>query len=201
MSATPILSEEGGFGGSLGMLTDITLLKDQQRRLEQMAHYDALTGLPNRILLADRLRLAMAHTQRNQCLLAVCYLDLDGFKPVNDTHGHAAGDRLLIEIARRLTQSLRAEDTAARLGGDEFVLLLGNLANDDQCRQMLDRLLELIAAPYPLDHIHSVSVSASIGVTLYPLDPVDADTLLRHADQAMYRVKQAGRGHVMIHRA
>ncbi|MBK1716368.1 PAS domain S-box protein [Thiocystis violacea] len=193
VSADPVHGEENGFGGSFAMLTDISLIKEQQRRLERMAHYDALTGLPNRVLLADRLRMAMAHARREDRLLAVCYLDLDGFKPVNDTHGHAAGDRLLVEIAKRLTRDLRGEDTAARLGGDEFVLLLGDLASQAQGQGLLERLLVSIAEPYAIAPGRTVAVTVSLGVTLYPLDQSDADTLLRHADLAMYEAKQAGR--------
>jgi diguanylate cyclase (GGDEF)-like protein/PAS domain S-box-containing protein len=193
VSAVALFDEAQGFSGSFAMLTDISLIKEQQRRLEQMAHFDPLTGLPNRALLADRLRIALAHARREERLLAVCYLDLDDFKPVNDTHGHAAGDRLLVAIAGRLTQSVREDDTVARLGGDEFVLLLGNLASRDECAQMLERLLLAVAQPYPLDPSTTVEVSASIGVTIYPLDQTDADTLLRHADLAMYQAKQDGR--------
>lgn len=197
VSATPIWDDQGQFSGGLAMLSDISLLKAQQQRLERMAHFDPLTGLPNRVLLTDRLHLAVASAQRHKRLLAICYLDLDGFKPVNDHLGHAAGDRLLIEIARRLREALRGEDTAARLGGDEFVLLLGDLTTPEQCQGTLERLLRIIAAPHEVTSGQPpVQVSASIGVTLYPLDQVDEDSLLRHADQAMYRAKQAGRSRI-----
>ncbi|MCX8018465.1 MAG: EAL domain-containing protein, partial [Rhodocyclaceae bacterium] len=165
---------------------------EHQQRLENLAHYDALTHLPNRALLADRLRQALAAAQRSGHWLAICYLDLDGFKPVNDTLGHAAGDQLLREIARRLEASIRGGDTVARLGGDEFVLLLGNLAGLEELENAIMRLLSAINQPIAIDG-HQVTVSGSIGVTLYPQDDSDADTLLRHADQAMYRAKEAGR--------
>jgi diguanylate cyclase (GGDEF)-like protein/PAS domain S-box-containing protein len=176
----------------VAIFSDITLIKEHQQRLEHLAHFDALTQLPNRMLLADRLQLAMAHADRNRRLLAVCYLDLDGFKPVNDTHGHAAGDRLLIEVAQRLKACVRGDDTVARLGGDEFVLLLSGLIDVHECDQALKRVSAGLTQPF---HIagHEVRISASIGVTLYPQDGSDADTLLRHADQAMYVAKQAGR--------
>ncbi|MBK5966899.1 hypothetical protein CCR95_23220 [Thiocystis minor] len=193
VTAVALYDTKQGFDGSFAMLTDITQIKEQQRRLEQMAHFDPLTGLPNRTLLTDRLRIALAHARREECLLAVCYLDLDGFKPVNDTHGHAAGDRLLIAVAGRLTQSVREGDTVARLGGDEFVLLMGNLTSREEGEHLLTRLLTAIAEPYAIDAETTVAVSASIGVTLYPLDQADPDTLLRHADLAMYQAKQAGR--------
>lgn len=193
VSAVALQDAKQGFVGSFAMLTDITQLKDQHRRLEQMAHNDPLTGLPNRVLLDDRLRIALARARREERLLAVCYLDLDGFKPVNDTHGHEAGDRLLVAVAGRMTQSLREGDTVARMGGDEFVLLMENLASLDECEHMLTRVLTTIAEPYAIDPAASVEVSASIGVTLSPLDQADPDTLLRHADLAMYQAKQAGR--------
>ncbi|MBI5753168.1 MAG: EAL domain-containing protein [Hydrogenophilales bacterium] len=176
----------------VGIFTDITLQKQHEERLRYIAHYDALTNLPNRILLADRLHLALAQTKRAHDLMAICYLDLDGFKPVNDTLGHEIGDRLLMEVARRLAESMRGGDTVARLGGDEFVLLLPGLTTVDECEKGLARLLRRVAEPYPING-HKVGVSASIGVTLYPFDDADADTLLRHADQSMYSAKQAGR--------
>jgi diguanylate cyclase (GGDEF)-like protein len=124
--------------------------------------------------------------------LAVCYLDLDGFKPVNDTLGHQAGDALLIEIARRLRSAIRGGDTIARIGGDEFVLLLVGLEPTDEYKKALERILVQIGEPVQIGS-HSAAVSASIGITLYPTDNSDPDLLLRHADQAMYQAKQAGR--------
>jgi diguanylate cyclase (GGDEF)-like protein/PAS domain S-box-containing protein len=194
VSAVALRDEYFRFCGSFGMLTDITLLKDQQQCLEQMAHYDALTQLPNRVLLADRLRIALALARREDRLLAICYLDLDGFKPVNDTLGHEAGDRLLTAVAGRLKQCLREGDTVARLGGDEFVLLLGGLSSIEEGERALNRLLAAVAEPYALgDGLLPVTVSASVGVTLFPLDHADPDILLRHADQAMYQAKHSGR--------
>ena len=172
--------------------SDITLLKEHQQRLEHLAHFDALTQLPNRMLLADRLQLAMAQTKRSQHMLAVFYLDLDGFKPVNDTYGHAAGDRLLVEVAQRLKQCVRSGDTVSRLGGDEFVLLIGNISDIHECDRAASRVLGVLAQPFAVNSEH-VTISASIGITIYPDDGSDADTLLRHADQAMYSAKQAGR--------
>ncbi len=176
----------------VGIFSDITLLKEHQQRLERLAHFDALTQLPNRMLLADRLQLAMANAARSRGLLAVCYLDLDGFKPINDRFGHAAGDHLLVEVAQRLRSCVRGGDTVARLGGDEFVLLLSTLNDLNECDQALNRISASLTQPFPVAG-ESVTISASIGVTLYPHDGSDADTLLRHADQAMYVAKQAGR--------
>ena len=181
----------------VGVFSDITQLREHQQQLEYLAHHDALTRLPNRVLLTDRLQQAMARTQRDGTLLAVCYLDLDGFKPVNDRHGHQAGDRLLLQVAERLRNSLRGGDTVARLGGDEFVVLLC-IASRDELHQGLGRLLRTLAEPYRLDVHQSASVSASVGVTLFPTDCADADTLLRHADQAMYQAKLAGRNRYQI---
>ncbi len=149
--------------------------------------------MPNRRLLEDRLRQAIAHADRSRRQLAVCLLDLDGFKPINDHYGHEAGDQLLVEIVDRLQTMLRSVDTIARLGGDEFVLLLGDLDS----HSVFDRILEAVSEPVQLRD-DSVAVSASIGVALYPDDRVDADTLLRHADQAMYLAKQRGRNCVQV---
>ncbi|MDP2795279.1 MAG: EAL domain-containing protein [Sulfurisoma sp.] len=192
LTITAVRSPDGTLSHYVGIFSDITQIKQHQQRLEYLAHYDPLTQLPNRALLADRIQQALAHTLRSGDLLAVCYLDLDAFKPVNDTHGHEAGDQLLIEIASRLKSALRGGDTVARLGGDEFVLLLGDLASIEEGEQALTRLLGLIAAPLTIAG-HEIAVSASIGLTLFPLDHADADTLLRHADQAMYVAKQSGR--------
>ncbi len=176
----------------VAIFSDITLIKQHQQRLENLAHFDALTQLPNRMLLADRLQLAMAQSERDQKMLAVCYLDLDGFKPVNDIHGHAAGDRLLVEVAQRLRQCIRGGDTVARIGGDEFVLLFADITDVHECGHAASRILAALSTPFLIAD-HSIKISASIGVTLYPTDGSDADTLLRHADQAMYTAKQAGR--------
>ncbi|MBL8470165.1 MAG: EAL domain-containing protein [Rhodocyclaceae bacterium] len=192
LTITAVRDAEGTLTHYVGVFTDITAIKENQRRLERMAYYDTLTQLPNRSLLADRLQMAMARAQREQTLLAVCYLDLDGFKDVNDLLGHAAGDALLVEVAERLSNGARAGDTVARLGGDEFAVLLGGLASVEDCDLAVDRLLKNLDQPYTVCE-RDFGVSASIGVTLFPLDGGDADSLLRHADQAMYIAKQAGR--------
>lgn len=181
----------------VGVDIDVTQQREQEVLLEQLAHFDSLTGLPNRVLLADRLQHALAQAERTGSLLGVAYLDLDGFKPVNDRYGHDAGDRLLVEIANRLKDALRAVDSVARLGGDEFVLLLADLESVQACEQALNRVMASVAAPYSIGG-ERVMVTASIGTTLYPTDRSDADTLLRHADQAMYAAKQAGRNRVQI---
>ncbi len=192
LSISVLRDEAGEPRHFIGVFTDISRLKEHEAELDRIAHYDTLTGVPNRRLLADRLDQALARAQRSGRALAVCYLDLDGFKPVNDRHGHAAGDALLIEITQRLRATLRAEDTLARLGGDEFVLLLSDLSSPEECHTALDRVLAAVSAPVKVGEA-SAQVSASIGVTLYPRDDSDADTLLRHADQAMYLAKSGGK--------
>lgn len=167
-------------------------MKTQQKQLERLAHYDPLTGLPNRLLLADRLRHALAYARRHDRPLAVVYLDLDGFKAINDRHGHQVGDDLLVVVSQRLQSSLREEDTLARLGGDEFMAVLVGLEQPQDYQPIATRLLQLAAAPVELG-AHTLSVSASVGVTLYPEDNVDADELICHADQAMYQAKMAGK--------
>ncbi|MFK5891912.1 MAG: EAL domain-containing protein, partial [Pseudomonadota bacterium] len=176
----------------VGMYSDITQNKQQQQTLELMAHYDVLTNLPNRTLFADRFTQAVAHSKRNKSLLAICFLDLDNFKPVNDSFGHSIGDYLLIEVAERIKANLRQEDTVSRQGGDEFTLLLGDIDSSLQCEQMLRRIHHAIAQPYSIEG-HILSIGVSTGVTLYPDDNSDLDTLIRHADQAMYQAKLSGR--------
>ncbi len=168
-------------------------LREQQRMLEQIAHYDALTQLPNRLLLADRLHQAMARSRRTGYRITVAYIDLDGFKEVNDRHGHDAGDELLTALAGRMQAALRETDFVSRLGGDEFVAVLGELNDHEDCELLLDRLLQAVAQPIDVS-VGAVQVSASVGYTLYPQgQEVDADQLLRQADQAMYQAKVAGK--------
>ncbi|MRR50624.1 MAG: EAL domain-containing protein [Rhodocyclaceae bacterium] len=190
VSAVP--GPRGEVENYVGVFTDITRIKLHEEKLEHVAHYDALTDIPNRVLLADRMGQAIAQTRRSGHLMAVCYLDLDGFKPINDSLGHAAGDRLLVEMASRLKQGLRGGDTVARLGGDEFVLLLLDMEEVSEVDQTLSRVLHTLSRPVILEGTEFV-LSASIGVALFPDDDVDPDTLLRHADQAMYQAKQLGR--------
>ncbi|MGZ8158623.1 MAG: EAL domain-containing protein [Methylobacter sp.] len=192
LTISAVADKQGKITHYIGTSSDITQLKEQERKLQLIAHYDPLTGVPNRILLADRMHLAFAQTKRENCLMAVGYLDLDGFKPVNDRLGHEAGDQLLIEIALRIKNALREGDTIARLGGDEFVFLLLGLDKVEDCETTLHRLLEVISEPVALRY-QTVSVSASIGISIFPEDNTDPDTLLRHADQAMYQAKQEGK--------
>ena len=180
------------------IVQDITKRKNVEDELNRIAHYDTLTNIPNRVLLADRMHHAIAQAARKHNFMAVCYLDLDGFKPINDMFGHAAGDRVLIEVAQRIQETLRGGDTVARLGGDEFVILLLDLDQGEECVATLVRLLTAIAVPIKIkDKVRTIS--ASIGVSLYPLDNENPDTLLRHADQAMYQAKELGRNRYHIY--
>ncbi|HTY99167.1 MAG TPA: diguanylate cyclase, partial [Rhodocyclaceae bacterium] len=176
----------------IGMFSDITQAKQAHDRLEDMANHDALTGLPNRIALSGRLHQAIVAARRDDRMLAVCFLDLDGFKPVNDRYGHEAGDAILVEVAGRLKSATRASDTVARIGGDEFVLLLSEFARVEEIEAALTRILRAVSRPYRVDD-DDISLSASVGVTVHPLDESDSDALIRHADQAMYAAKNLGR--------
>ncbi|MBV6753420.1 EAL domain-containing protein [Pseudomonas chlororaphis] len=160
--------------------------------LQWRVGHDVLTGLPNRAFLSDLLNQALDFSRREAIPLAVCMLDLDGFKAVNDGYGHASGDRLLVEVAERLRGIMRGEDVVARLAGDEFVLILRYVHDAEELQAALQRVLGAISAPYSILG-QTIHVDASIGVTLFPADDEDADTLLRHADQAMYLAKQSGR--------
>lgn len=177
----------------IGVFSDITILKAHESELERNANYDALTGLPNRRLLCDRIKQAIAQTKRSGKFMAVCFLDLDGFKAVNDRLGHQAGDVLLVEISRRFESCMRDNDTVARLGGDEFAIVLQDLEYSEDYDIALKRILMAAESPLVIEN-QSVTVSASIGVTLVPQDGSDVDMLLRHADHAMYQAKQAGKG-------
>jgi len=197
LAISVVRDNEGHLKHYIGVFTDISQIKEHEAELDRIAHYDSLTGVPNRRLLADRLDQAITHARRSNKSLAVCYLDLDGFKPINDQFGHAAGDELLITITLRLKEVLRAEDTLARLGGDEFVLICTDLSQSEEIHIVLDRVLAAVSSPILIEDA-SVSVSASIGVTLYPGDDADPDTLLRHADQAMYLAKDAGKNRYQL---
>ncbi len=177
----------------VSLFSDITAIKEHEKQLEYIAHFDALTNLPNRVLLADRLQQALNQAQRRDQLVAVAYLDLDGFKTINDRFGHDAGDRLLMSVSSRMKDALREGDTLARIGGDEFVAVLVDLPDTQTCLPLLNRLLT--AASEPLLVADSrLQVSASLGVTFFPqADDIDAGQLLRQADQAMYQAKLSGK--------
>ncbi|MCW8869032.1 MAG: diguanylate cyclase, partial [Marinobacter sp.] len=193
VTLSSVRGDHGEVSHFVGIFSDISRLKEQERKLRIMAHYDALTGMPNRVLFADRLQQGMALTRRQSGKLAVVYIDLDEFKPVNDAFGHEAGDQLLVEVAARMRSELRQEDTLARLGGDEFAAIVMNVQDDASLETLLVRLLARVAEPVWVAD-HSVEVSASIGYTLFPqAEDLDGDQLLRQADQAMYQAKHRGR--------
>lgn len=175
-------------------------VEDTRRVLEDKANYDALTGLPNRSLLQDRLAQAVARNTRARHLLAVCFVDLDNFKPINDRYGHVAGDRVLIKVARRLGDSVRGGDTVARIGGDEFVTLLGDLKDEREAGLAVERLLQSLQDPMMVEG-RDLHIRASIGYVLHPGDCADPSRLVTLADQAMYQVKNLGGGSIQRYRS
>jgi diguanylate cyclase (GGDEF)-like protein/PAS domain S-box-containing protein len=182
----------------VGLFTDITEVKEHEQQLELAAHYDALTGLPNRALLADRLRQAMAQARRRNQLLGVAYFDLDGFKAINGGYGHTCGDALLTALAFRMKRALREGDTLARLGGDEFAAVILDLPDSDACLPTLTRMLEAAGEEVEIGDV-PLRATASAGVTFYPqAEEVDADMLLRQAGQALYEAKLAGKNRFCI---
>jgi diguanylate cyclase (GGDEF)-like protein/PAS domain S-box-containing protein len=192
LTISSVLDDIGVVQNYVALFTDITAIKEHQGQLERIAHYDMLTSLPNRTLLADRLTQSMKHSQRQQSLLVVAFVDLDRFKKINDTYGHIVGDELLIVVSSRMKEALRNEDTLARIGGDEFVAVIENIQTMADCEPILERLLLAASDPVVVGGVR-LEVSASIGVSIYPQDGVDADQLMRHADQAMYVAKQQGK--------
>ena len=193
LTISAVRDAQGNTQQYVALCSDITATREHEKQLEHIAHYDALTSLPNRTLLGDRLQQAMAQAHRRAQPLALAYLDLDGFKAINDRHGHGAGDQLLVTMASRMKQAMREGDTLSRLGGDEFVAVLLDLADVQTSVPMLTRLLTAAAQPVQVGDL-TLKVSASLGVTFYPqAEDVDADQLLRQADQAMYQAKLAGK--------
>lgn len=182
----------GSGGESLWMMVDITQSKAHEARMEHAALHDALTGLPNRMLLADRLKQAIQGSERSGHVFVLAYLDLNGFKQINDHHGHDAGDEVLKAVATRLQSGLRAGDTVARLGGDEFVVLLTLAQVPGEAKAVLSRLLEALSRPITLASGAQVAVGSSLGLAHYPLDGRTADALMRHADEAMFAHKRSG---------
>lgn len=183
----------------MGIFQDISGYKATQHKLEQanlrlenIANYDVLTGLPNRVLLADRMQQTMIRNRRQSTSVAIAFLDLDGFKEVNDTYGHSFGDKLLVKVATNIKSVLRESDTFARFGGDEFVAIIDGFEHSSDCEPLLENMLRAASETISIDNTE-LKISASIGVTLYPQDGVNSEQLLRHADQAMYIAKQLGR--------
>ncbi|MCU7810188.1 MAG: EAL domain-containing protein, partial [Candidatus Thiodiazotropha sp. (ex Notomyrtea botanica)] len=186
-------STSGHISGAVSTMVDITEQKTHEHQLVQLAHFDNLTQLPNRLLALDRLHQMIARSRRTGELMAVCYLDLDGFKAVNDSLGHEAGDELLKEAANRLVMTVRNGDTVSRLGGDEFLLLLADMKDQQETQFILGRILAVTAKPYTVAGSVQSTITASLGVTLFPNDNSEPDALVHHADQAMYMAKESGK--------
>lgn len=200
-SVSSVKNKQGQTHRYVYILNNISELKEYQSQLESMAKFDPLTKLPNRTLLSDRLQQAMIHCGRIGSELAVLFIDLDGFKQVNDNHGHAVGDELLKTIARKLKSVMREGDTLARFGGDEFVVVAPLALEVKSCQLLLDRILAAVASESRIFG-EDICLTASIGVTVYPQsEPLDAEQLLRQADQAMYSAKQAGKNHCCFYDA
>jgi len=170
-------------------LAELESAHKTKEELRGLAYHDLLTGLPNRSLLYDRLGLSITHAHRQESHLALLFLDLDGFKSVNDSLGHGSGDRVLVELATRVRSSVRAGDTVARFGGDEFIVLLDSVTGAQDAAHVAAKVLDAVQAPYRVDG-HEVSIAASVGVGVYPIDGTSPDELVRSADAAMYRDKQ-----------
>lgn len=186
--------DAGAITGFLGISRDITEQRATEERLTHMAHHDPLTDLPNRALFFDRLGMAMARALREDSSLALLYIDLDGFKEVNDVQGHEVGDYVLRKMANRLRQTVREVDTVARIGGDEFTVIVTGVHSPQAAYPVAEKLLHALAEPLRLSNGREIRLGASIGLALYPADAQTSDELLRRADQAMYRVKRDGKG-------
>lgn len=195
--ATPLYDRHSKLVGAVSVLRDLTDMLKKAEQLAYAADHDPLTGLPNRNLLKDRTKQAIARAQRKRENFALLFLDLDRFKEVNDNMGHAAGDALLVEVAKRLIGCVREEDTIARLGGDEFVVLLDGPTLEKQVEAVANKICHALRKPYQFG-ARSAAITVSIGVSLYPSDGQEPETLLGHADSAMYHAKQQGRDQVCI---
>jgi diguanylate cyclase (GGDEF)-like protein/PAS domain S-box-containing protein len=192
------IDDEHGPGQYLAVFHDITRRKEAEELLRHKAHHDALTDLPNRVLFYDRLQAAFNQAKRYQRTFALLEVDLDRFKEVNDTFGHAAGDELLVEAARRLTSCVREADTVARLGGDEFAIILTEMTIESEAEQVAQRAVSLLAEPYHLD-AGTAHVSGCVGIALYPRHAQDSEQLQRNADIALYAAKESGRNNYRMY--
>ncbi len=192
LSISAMKNEHGKTTHFVGVYHDISELKQSRERLQHQASHDALTGLPNRRLFNDRLKMALLHTNRQHKMLSVLYLDIDGFKNINNSMGHYVGDLYLIEVAKIFKNICRQEDTVARLGGDEFIFLMIGINDPKDVATLVNRIFQGLAKPILIKG-HELFVSVSIGITIHPIDGDDVETLLKNADIAMYRAKETGR--------
>lgn len=199
LTITAITDDSGAVTHYAALFSDITHMRENEERIRKLAYYDALTGLPNRRLLEDRLELAIRHAHRNQSRLAVIFVDLDHFKEVNDALGHAFGDELLVMMSERLQLRLREDDTLARLGGDEFLILLPDLEEVDEVTRIARRLVEAVGEPCVIEG-QEFRIGCSLGISLYPDDATTAEALVHNADVAMYRAKEEGRNGYRLYR-
>ena len=190
-NAVATRDDEGNIQYFDGAIYDITARKRAEEQVHRLAHYDSLTGLPNRAMLDRRLRQAITHARTSNQSLAMLFMDLDHFKTINDSLGHSLGDQLLVQVAKRLGAGLRSDDSVSRLGGDEFLILLSDVKSEGAARGA-HRILGLFAEPFDLEG-HELRVTPSIGISMFPNDAIDAETLIRNADAAMYAAKEKGR--------
>lgn len=188
----PIFDDEEQMIGALGINRDITARVKETEHLHHLAHYDQLTKLPNRYLLLDRINHLISQSERSKGIFALFYVDLDNFKIINDTKGHAFGDLVLVEAASRLEHSVRKSDTVARVGGDEFVVLLENISNRNKISEMAESIIRALNEPFVINS-EDINMSCSIGIATYPENGTTMDKLLSAADVAMYKAKDKGR--------
>ncbi len=199
-SASPIHDKNGGVIGAVMVAHDVTVARDLSDKLARVALHDTLTDLPNRVLFADRLEQALMRSQRTGNSVSLLFVDLDRFKPVNDSLGHGVGDRLLQAVAKRLLTCVRSSDTVSRYGGDEFIILLAEVTHAHDATVCATKIIAAFNTPYDIDG-NTLQISASVGIASYPGDASDAETLLRHADLAMYQAKYKGRNDYQVYSA
>ncbi|WP_346798161.1 EAL domain-containing protein [Halomonas sp. Bachu 37] len=199
LTITAITDDQGETQHYAGLFTDITHMRENEEQIRHLAYYDPLTRLPNRRLLDDRISLAIRHAHRYAEQLAVVFIDLDHFKQVNDTLGHALGDELLLQVSERMREKLREDDTLARLGGDEFIALLPGITEFEEVALVAQRLIETVSAPFSIQN-YDFRIGCSLGISLYPADGEHAESLVQCADAAMYRAKQEGRNTYRLYR-
>ncbi len=192
LTISTIKDEKGRVTNYVAIFSDITTVKLAERHLIYMAHHDALTGLPNRILLKDRLKQALLKGIRNESLVAVVFIDLDRFKPINDLHGHKIGDLLLQAVAERLKGCVREEDTVARIGGDEFIVVLEDIFSLEDAARVAQKVVHTLSTPFAIEG-KKLLIGASIGISIFPLHGRDPEILIKNADKAMYEIKEAGK--------